>query len=359
MEVRDEIDDVEEEIRDRSDDLEFFGEGPIDRFKRWFLIRGDRRHVALGLLVGVYLAFCLMTLVWPDMTELLRPGNNNLATLFNTFLRGVILLVSIVTSINSLVISQELTPIGNQHEQVVESWDFRERAAEITGEDISPAVPGQFLRSIIEAVEDDLQELKSYTQRLDETGESETNEVREEVDGYLDSVREGLERTESVVSDPRYAAINVAMFGSSYDVSDHVNSIRKMRARHKSVFEDDEIAERLDQVIAGLQFFVSAREYFKTVYYKREFSFLSRDLLYTGLPAILLISYLLVTLGSGDGLPVPQGGIPVLSLFRYQALFLAFFYTVALGPFIVLTSYTIRAAIIAQKTVTEGAFILE
>ena len=41
------------------------------------------------------------------------------------------------------------------------------------------------------------------------------------------------------------------------------------------------------------------------------------------------------------------------------ALFFSFAYVVALLPFFLLTSYVIRAAIIAEETVTAGAFTVE
>jgi hypothetical protein len=112
---------MSDETRSNASEMAFdvFGGGPLSRAKQWLLIRGDRRKVVVLFFVIVYTAFVAMTLAWPDFGQMLKPQNpNNLDKLFTTLLSGVILLVSIVTSINSLTISQELTPIGSQHERV-------------------------------------------------------------------------------------------------------------------------------------------------------------------------------------------------------------------------------------------------
>jgi ABC-type antimicrobial peptide transport system permease subunit len=96
----------------------------------WLFISGNRRVVTGGLVVAVYVAMVATTLVEPGGARRLLTEQNTVQMLLNTFLSGVILLVSIVVSINSLVVSQELTPIGNQHQRVVESWNFRKEAAE-------------------------------------------------------------------------------------------------------------------------------------------------------------------------------------------------------------------------------------
>lgn len=88
------------------------------------------------------------------------------------------------------------------------------------------------------------------------------------------------------------------------------------------------------------------------MYYKREFSRLSRDLLYSGIPSVLLMTYVLLAIDAntfvGSTLLIPN-----------IALFFSFAYVVALLPFFLLTSYVIRAAIIAEETVTAGAFTVE
>jgi hypothetical protein len=317
--------------------------GPIDRFEQWLFVAGDRRVVTASLLAFVYLALVGLWLVNPVEMQSLITETNTVQQLLNTLLGGAILLISIVVSINSLVVSQELTPIGSQHERVVESWEFREQAAEAVGSAVSPAAPGKFLVTILDAVERELDALESAGPDLDA-------ESREAVDEFTADVRQGMEATRDVLSGDD-ATVSVTLFGPAYDPAEYIDAARTIRVEHEEAFTG-QAQEALTEIIAALQYFATAREYFKTVYYKREFSNLSRDLLYAGLPAILVISYVLLALDA-EALAGTLLGISRLYLFFSIA------YVIALAPFLVLTAYVLRAAIIAEHTVTAGAFIIE
>ena len=314
-----------------------------ERFVDWLFVSGNRRVVTGGLAVSVYLAMLGLTLVEPVEARRLLTEQNTIQMLLNTFLSGVILLVSIVVSINSLVVSQELAPIGSQHDRVVESWDFREEAARLVDVGVSPADPAEFLLTILEAVERQLDELEETTSNLD-------GEPHVAVTEYVETTRRGLAGTERVLATSGYGSFDEALFGPSYDPSEHIDDGRTLYSSHDDLPES--VSDGVEDIVTALQYFATAREYFKTVYYKREFSYLSRDLLYAGLPAILLISYVLLAI---DGIRFAGTTLGVDNLF----LFLTFTYVVALTPFLVLTAYTLRAAIISANTITAGAFIIE
>lgn len=315
---------------------------PFSRPKQWFLITGRRRSVALALFAFVFLALLAFSLLKPvDMQKLLTE-QNTVQTLFNTLLSGIILLVSIVVSVNSLVVSQELTPIDRQHERVVESWNFREQAAERLGESITPADPTDFLATLVEGIDAKLGDL--------DTSESLSEQPREDIRQYVERTREEMGRTDDLLEGAEDVSFDVALFGPSYDPSVHIERARRLRGNHNEALPDD-IDRSMQEVIAALQRFASAREYFKTVFYKREFSYLSRDLLYTGLPSILLISYLLLAL---DAEVFAGTTLGIANLF----LFVTLMYAVALSPFIVLTAYVLRTAIIAEQTTASGGFII-
>lgn len=318
--------------------------GPIDRFKQWLFVAGDRRVVTASLLAFVYLALVGLWLLNPVEMQSLITETNTVQQLLNTLLGGAILLISIVVSINSLVVSQELTPIGSQHERVVESWDFREQAAEAVGSEVSPAAPGKFLVTILEAVEREIAELDAASRDLDA-------EPREQVEEFVTDTRQGLEATRDVLSDENSATVDVTLFGPAYDLAEYIDVARTIRVEHEEAFTD-RAADAIDGIISALQYFTTAREYFKTVFYKREFSYLSRDLLYAGLPAILVISYVVLALDA-EALAGTLLGISRLYLFFSVA------YVIALAPFLVLTSYVLRAAVIEEHTITTGAFIPE
>lgn len=315
---------------------------PLSRPKQWLLVTGRRRSVTLTLFAFVFFALLGLSLLNPvDMRKLLTE-QSTVQTLFNTLLSGIILLVSIVVSVNSLVVSQELTPIDRQHERVVESWNFREQAAERLDETTTPADPSDFLAALVKGIDDKLSDLV--------TTESLSEDPREEVHQYVERTREDMGRTDELLTGADDVSFDVALFGPAYDPSVHIEQARRLRGRHNEALPDG-LDRRMDDVVSALQHFASAREYFKTVYYKREFSYLSRDLLYTGLPSILLISYLLLALDANIFAGTTLGVANVL-------LFVTLMYTVALSPFLVLTSYTLRAAVIAEQTTASGGFII-
>lgn len=321
---------------------------PVE-FRQWILIGGNRR-VVTGLLLGLTFGSLLLSghVQVFDLRALLTE-RNVIQSLFETLLSGVMLLVSIVVSINSLVVSQELTPIGDQHERVVKSWAFREEASRLTDDGFSPAHPLRFLTTIIQAADREMATLESYAETLEE--QEETEEVRSEIQSCVEQARAGIEETEQAMGDPNYETISAAIFGSNYDVSAYIDAVRSMKTGHRSVL-DDEVEEVIENVVSALQYFSTAREYFKTVYYKREFSYLSRDLLYSGLPAILVISYVLLAINEKSFAGSTLGVNHLVFVFSGV-------YTLSLAPFLVLTSYAIRAAVIAHKTVTTSAFSLE
>ena len=168
---------------------------------------------------------------------------------------------------------------------------------------------------------------------------------------FVLETHEEINQTRGILAIDEYAGVNVALFGPVYDPSGYIDDARTIRLRHQSAFTDD-VDETMTDIISALQYFATAREYFKTVYYKREFSYLSRDLLYAGLPAILVISSVLLAM---DANIFPGMTLGVSNLF----LFFSLAYVVALAPFLVLTVYVLRAALITEKTVSAGAFILD
>jgi hypothetical protein len=318
---------------------------PLDAVRAvrdWFLISGKRRLVTLVLVIFVGASLLSLDLVWPFQFRDLLTEEQTVQGIFRTLLSGVILLVSIVVSINSLVISQELAPIGSQHERVVESWNFRTETAETVGTEVTPAAPAEFLRRLLEAIDEEIDGLTESIEDIEE-------EQREELQTFSDTTTSYVDETGELVKSANDRPFDTRLFSPLYDPSNNLEEARQLRQHHAL---SDEVDTSIEQVIQTLQYFTTAREYFKTIYYKREFSRLSRDLLYTGLPSILWMTYMLLALDAQAFLGTTFG-VPNLTLFLTAT------YVVALLPFLVLTSYILRAAVIAETTVTTGAFLLD
>ncbi|ESP89319.1 hypothetical protein [Candidatus Halobonum tyrrellensis] len=310
---------------------------PVD----WLVLTGKRRFVTLVLFVAVVVTLVGLGVVASVEMRQLLSEQNTVQTLFNTLLSGIILLVSIVASINSLVVSQELTPLGNQYERISDSWEFRQQTATRLGSDTSSAHPSVFLGAIVAATRTKLDDL--------DVPASLSEEAHGDFEAFIDRTNEALDRTESVL-DSTTGSFDVALFASAYDPTAYIEEARLLGASDADL--PDETEARIEEVMDALRHFATAREYFKTIYYKREFSYLSRDLLYTGLPSIMFVSYVLLAVTS-ESFAGTTFGVENLALFFGVA------YAVALLPFIVLTSYILRAAVIAEHTTASGGFIMD
>ena len=84
----------------------------------WLLLRGDRTHVTLALLLSVFAAFLGLALVRPVDMERLLSETTTLGTLFQALLSGAILIVSVVSSVSSVVLSREITDIETEEERI-------------------------------------------------------------------------------------------------------------------------------------------------------------------------------------------------------------------------------------------------
>lgn len=307
----------------------------------WLLLTGDRRTVTLTLAIGVYLLLLTLSFVWPVELGTLLSETEAVQRLFNTLLSGVILLVSIVVSINSIVVSEEIDPIGDQHDEVVKAWEFRNHTSEEVDRDVSAADPNMFLGQILKAVDQELRSLATYLKPAPEESE-------ELLQTFYDEMRRYIRSTTRMLSHSTSGTVDTRLFSAGYDPSEILATGRQIRERG-SLSEEAETV--LDDIIRAFHFFTAAREYFRTVYYKREFARLSRDILYGGLPAILLMSYVLLALDT-QTFPGSTFGVDHLLLFMNLA------YVIALTPFLILMSYVLRSAVIAEHIITAGAFTI-
>lgn len=116
--------------------------------RNWLLLTGSRWAVA-----GVLLAGTLAALVAggdaaaaADLHRL--ETGDPVQTLFQALVAGLITGVTLVLSVNQLVLSQELGALADQRERLRGAVDYREDVDRYTGGGASPAEPAAFLRSL-------------------------------------------------------------------------------------------------------------------------------------------------------------------------------------------------------------------
>lgn len=316
------------------------------RLKRWFLFDGDRKHVTGGLLLGVYIALLLLAVLWPIEYRHLLTETTMIQTVFNTLLGGVILLVSIVVTIASLGISQELTSIGDQDERIETALEFRGEIEDHDVVDMSPARPGQVIVVMLRIIQ----------QRADDLDVTVTGSIESEFQQDLDRLKEDIETNIKELSETltnvQAGTTDELLVGLDYDSTWQLHQTYQIQQKYADQLSDDQ-QEELDELADALQGFMTSREYFKTLYYEREFADLSATLLTVSLPVIVFISYVMLALDTGN--------FPEIRIFTFSPLtiFINLSYTIALAPYLVLTAYVFRAATVTKRAPAVGPFVLE
>lgn len=316
-----------------------------DSLTHWVLMSGNRWVVTGFVLLLVALGFVALGTVWTDEITSLFTETGVVETLLLTLLSGVILLVSIAVSVNAVVLSQEITALGEQEEQIEETFAFRDDIRERTDASESPARPAAFLQVILEAAREKAVELREGVRDADPVFRDRTmvlvDDVIEQVDDVLDRLEDGSFRT-----------FDVLLAGIEYDYSWQVYATRRIRIEHDDELTDTQ-REAIDDLLQVLKYFTIGREYFKTLYLKSELAKLSRWLLVVAFPVIVLLSYAM--------LAIQAGLLPELSVFGIPSvvLFVGFAYALGLVPFTLFSVYVFRTATIAGRTLAAGPFILK
>lgn len=303
------------------------------RLRRWLLYAGSRPAVTAVALVAAYL---LIGPIGHALLSTTSPGGPRVETytpLVTTFLSGDLLLVSIVVSVNSLFTSREQIPLGQQVEQIQAASRFRQTLEELVDEPISPAEPARFLQLVTATI---LSETQALADDADTDGE---------LDADIDALTSTLATQTRQVSaqlDGATTSLELVVATLDYEYSMLANDLRRLRSAHGDAFAEAD-RDRIDRILELLRHFVTAREYFKSLYLSREFANLSKQLVALTLPVILLVAFVLL---HDAAVPNTHAVTTVVIV-------------VALSPFLLLGAYTVRVALVTQRTRAAGQFIVE
>jgi len=317
-----------------------------ERVSHWVLLEGRRESVTVGLLLGVLTGLIVLSMIRPvDMYALLQ-DTNTAQTLFNTLLSGTILLVSVVVSVTSIVLSEEITDIENQRERIDASIQYRGEIEEFIESDVSPARPADFLRTTLRIIDQQISTI------ADIAADGENEKFAEDAETFTEEVTTEAERAREILSDARFGSFKVLLAGLNYDYSWQLHVARRFNRKYGADLTDEQ-REAIDDLVETLKIFATGREYFKSLYYKREFARLSSRLLYVSLPTIVITSYVLLALDSNL--------FPEVTVFTLTplAVFVTAAYTIALTPYVMLTAFVLRAMTVTLRTLASGPFVLE
>jgi hypothetical protein len=129
-------------------------------------------------------------------------------------------------------------------------------------------------------------------------------------------------------------------------------SSQSLQAVHGAALTESD-QESLDTLLRILTILASGREYFTTLYFKRELRNLSSALLVLSLPVIVFTSYVILAMDAGL---FPQTTLPGV---RSRLLYVNLAFVIALSPYVLLSSYMLRMLTVSKHSLESTVFTLE
>lgn len=300
----------------------------------WLLLRGNRTVVSLGI-VGSLLVF-FGGLMVANLFPLL--DHQSMYYVYGGLISGNLTLITVVVSVNQLLLSRELSTPGELQSQISNVVEFRRDVEDAAGR-VAPVEPLEFLRLIVEATRQQAQALGGMT-----SGPEGTDDDR--IGDTVETVTEEMDRIDRLLDEHSSSTIDVLSTMLTTNYAREINNLRRAK-RDFGGDPPDSVEQAIDGLIERLQYIDIARQYFKTVYFKQELSSFSRILLLTGLPAeaIAITTLLLMTVPTSN--PFAIANLDVLVPVTI---------TLALAPLAVLAAFILRTATVNLRTAATVPF---
>lgn len=296
---------------------------------RWVFLTGNRFVVAGGVLAGVAIVTGAVAFLVPGVIREPSP----LFYVFGGLIGGNLTLITVVISINQLVLSRELEAPGKLEKQLDDMREYRDKIATATDRDVLPYLPPDFMYLLLEATAQEARTLEEAVETADTAAQQEVSALAAAITEHADAVTDRLEAADVRPFKSLATTLNA-------DYAAYVHDAERLRATHDAALSQA-ATDQLGVVVDRIRDLDVAREYFKTLFLQEELAYLSRVLLYVGLPAeISSVSMLLLFATSPAG-GLPTQGIPLLVTAAV---------TIGFAPLAVLFAFVIRLTTITQHT---------
>lgn len=301
----------------------------ITKITKWVLLDGPRLAVA-GITAGLLLAFILGVSL--SKFSPLR-SHQPLFYVFGGLISGNLTLITVIVSINQLLLSRELRTPNELQSEIEGMIEYRTKIEDAAGQ-IAPVEPLGFLRLVVETN-------RQHAQALGGISRSETDEnVVEELDRIVRKITEQADRVDGLLQERNVGTFQVLSTTLNTNYAREIKSLRQLKYRHGDGLPTD-VSDTLDELVDLLQDIDIARQYLKSIYLQQELASLSRLLFYTGLPSIAIVATTLYVFTTPSGTGLPDSVMPIL---------LPVVMTIGLFPLTVLFSFILRTATVARRT---------
>lgn len=334
---------------DPEDDSDASGgnlQNPISWLVRWILLYGDRRIIALVTTIVILLALLFVGTVWEFEMERLVTETRAVQALFNTLLGGIILFVSVVISINTAALAQEFAPLQVKLARIEDSIDFQIELEGLVEGGVSPTGLQPFLEYVIKGIHIETESLRTSAHSTDD------ERARADLLAFADEIETQLSLIENRMGKPNPQVSIVLLSTLEYPYARHLNVTRRLKSVHSDELTKSDHSS-LATLLQVLTVLASGREYFTTLYFKRELRNLSSNLLILSLPVIVFTAYVLLAIDAGL---FPQTAFLGLGS---RLLYVNLAFVIALSPYVLLSSYMLRILTVSKHSLESTVFTLD
>lgn len=307
----------------------------VRRVKEWVLVEGNRLFVAALISLGVFVLF----LVLNEVGFIAVTNDDTITRLAGGMIAGTFSLVTLVVSINQLILSQEFSSAGDARGELEGVMAFREDIEERADIPASPASPSRLLELVIEIIHNRTQTFKDAV--------DDDHEAASLIDQYTTRIMESTTQIDETLERTEFGTFRAMSAAVGYDTAWQLYVARQLRGRHDESFSE-EASDSLEELIESLELFITTREHFKTTYLQRELTKFSQLTIYCGVPAILgamILGFIYA------GLTGPMVSTPYLP-FVVSGLI-----AVVVSPLSLLVVYILRTATITRRTASIGPML--
>jgi hypothetical protein len=313
------------------------------RLKIRLLLRTNRGVVTAAFAAFIFAVFMLYSvLLSPSLIAESQIGDT-VETIFSTMISVLVTGTTLVVTINQLVLSQENGPLGDQRQRMSDALDFRTYTQDLLGT-VVPADPSTFLEELV-------RETERRSEVLDRIVAGSDDELEAQVTEFVDSIHGNAQEVEDELSDASFGTFEVLLAALNFNYSWKIYQLDRMTSEFDDVLTDDQ-RQAMDDLNTALAMFGPAREHIKTLYFQWALVDLSQYILYVAVPALAVAGGMLGFVGSETFGGAVFLGVPVLTWVVGVA------FTVTLLPFLLFTSYILRIATVAKRTLAIGPLIL-
>ena len=302
----------------------------------WLLADGDRLTVATLITAAV---FCLL-LVFGELGLIAFENDDSITRLAGGMIAGSFSLVTLVVSINQLILSREFAAADEFRDRLGGVMEFRRDVEEIGDVPASPADPATLVDLIVATIERE-------AERLEEAAGRESGERREAIETYANSVQESADRARDELENAEFGSFEVLSVALDFDDAWQIYAARHVANTYRGELHGETI-KAFDDLVEALRQFNVARSHFKTTYLQREVTRFSQLTILCGVPAVLGAVVLGLSYADVTGATIHPGYLPFTTSTLIALVF---------SPLALLASYILRTATVARRTASIGPMI--